>query len=154
MSSIGESDLLEAVNEIPKNLLNGLTFVLSGVFKEMGRDRLESFICEHGGRCTSAISGKTNYLVVGFRLEDGRQIVEGSKYKAAVEKKIPIFTELEFEAYIQKKSGNDDFCLSLRGKGMLTSIPEVAVAKESEPKPINKVVTSEMWTDRYKPKSV
>jgi hypothetical protein len=36
---------------------------------------------------------------------------------------------------------------------MLTSIPEVAVAKESDNKPITAVV-SEMWTDRYKPKSV
>lgn len=72
----------------------------------------------------------------------------------AVEKKITILTELEFEAFIQKKSGNDDFCLSLRGKGMLTSIPEAAVAKESEPKPFNKDLSSEMWTDRYKPKSV
>jgi hypothetical protein len=30
--SIADSDLLDAVNEVPKNLLNGLTFVLSGVF--------------------------------------------------------------------------------------------------------------------------
>jgi BRCT domain type II-containing protein len=75
ISSIGESDLLEAVNEVPKDLLNGLTFVLSGVFQEMGRERLESFICEHGGRCTSAISGKTNYLVIGYKLEDGREVV-------------------------------------------------------------------------------
>ena len=33
----------------------------------------------------SAVSGKTNYLVAGFEMEDGRPITEGSKYKAAIE---------------------------------------------------------------------
>lgn len=42
--SIGESELLDAVNEVPKNLLNGLKFVLSGVFQEMAREKLENFI--------------------------------------------------------------------------------------------------------------
>ena len=36
-----------------------------------------------GGRVTSAVSGKTDYLVVGEILEDGRPYTEGSKYKKA-----------------------------------------------------------------------
>ena len=107
--SIGESELLDAVNEVPANLLSGLTFVLSGVFQEMAREKLENFITEHGGRSTSAISGKTDYLVVGFKLEDGREVSSGNKYKTAAQKKVTILTETEFESFIKKKSGNDDF---------------------------------------------
>jgi BRCA1 C Terminus (BRCT) domain len=53
--------------------LAGMTFVLTGVYPEvgggsgldLGKGRVESFIASFGGRVTSAISGKTNYLVVG-----------------------------------------------------------------------------------------
>ena len=150
--SIGESELLDAVNEVPKNTLSGLTFVLSGVFQEIGREKLESFITEHGGRCTSAISGKTDYLVVGFKLEDGREVSTGNKYKTAIQKKITIFTESEFESFIKKKSGNDDFQFSVRRGGLLDLIPEVASVKEEEAK--GSAPPSDMWTERYKPKTV
>lgn len=33
-----------------------------------------------GGRVTSAISGKTNVLLHGYKLEDGREVTESSKY--------------------------------------------------------------------------
>lgn len=54
--------------EIPKgkaNCLNGLTFVLTGEFESMERDEAKAVIIELGGRVTSAISGKTNYIVAG-----------------------------------------------------------------------------------------
>ena len=35
----------------------------------------------------TAISGKTNYLVAGFEMDDGRAITEGAKYKEAKKKK-------------------------------------------------------------------
>lgn len=95
--SIGESELNDAVNEVPKNLFGGLTFVLSGVFQEMAREKVSNFITEHGGRSTSAISGKTDFLVVGFKLEDGRPIETGNKHKTAVQKNVPILSESEFE---------------------------------------------------------
>ena len=51
----------------------GKTFVLTGTFPEvgggaglnLGKSRLEEWIELFGGRNTSAISGKTNYLVIG-----------------------------------------------------------------------------------------
>jgi replication factor C subunit 1 len=151
--SIGESELLDAVNEVADDLLNGLTFVLSGVFQEMAREKLENFITEHGGRSTSAISGKTDFLVVGYKLEDGREVNSGNKYKTAITKKVPILTETEFESYIQKKSGNDDYQLSARRKGILDAIPEAAPIKEEEVKN-GAAPPCEMWTERYKPKTV
>lgn len=56
------------------DLLEGLTIVLTGVFQELGREKLENFINTHGGRCTGSVSGKTNYLITGHKLEDGREV--------------------------------------------------------------------------------
>ena len=36
----------------------------------------------------SAVSGKTNYLVAGTLLDDGRPVAESSKYRTAIEKKV------------------------------------------------------------------
>lgn len=68
--------------------LKGYTFVCSGILPNLGRDDCEDLIKTLGGRVTGAVSGKTDYLVVGNVLEDGRPYTEGSKYKKAVEKNI------------------------------------------------------------------
>lgn len=47
------------------------------------RDTLEKIIKENGGKVTGSVSGKTNYLIIGEVLEDGRAVEEGRKYKAA-----------------------------------------------------------------------
>lgn len=39
------------------------------------------------------MSGKTSYLVAGIEMDDGRRIEEGTKYKAAVAKNVPIIDE-------------------------------------------------------------
>ena len=41
----------------------------------------------------TAISGKTNYLVAGFEMDDGRAITEGAKYKEAKKKKVKIISD-------------------------------------------------------------
>lgn len=54
--------------EIPDgkpNCLAGLAFVLTGVFESMERDEAAAVIKSLGGRVTSALSGKTNYIVAG-----------------------------------------------------------------------------------------
>jgi replication factor C subunit 1 len=63
--------------------LEGLTIVCSGIFENISREKLEEFINAHGGRCTGSVSGKTSYLIVGYKLEDGRDVNQGSKYKKA-----------------------------------------------------------------------
>lgn len=47
------------------NKLNGLTFVVSGVFSSYGRDELKTLIKDNGGKVASSISSKTSYLVAG-----------------------------------------------------------------------------------------
>ena len=83
--------------EIPKDCdpraLCELTFVLTGVLNSLTREQAKTLILDHGGRVTTAVSGRTSYLVSGAELEDGRKASEGSKSKKAVELKIPIIDE-------------------------------------------------------------
>jgi NAD-dependent DNA ligase len=41
---------------------------------KISREKVEEFIRGKCGIVTSAVSGKTNYLIVGYKLEDGRDI--------------------------------------------------------------------------------
>ena len=43
----------------------------------------------------TSVSGKTNYLVAGFEMEDGRKITQGAQYKAAIQKKVKIISDLD-----------------------------------------------------------
>ncbi len=63
----------EEENEKPQ-CLAGLTIVVSGIFNDITREKLETLIAEYGGRCTGSVSGKTDYLVAGYKLEDGREV--------------------------------------------------------------------------------
>ena len=45
--------------------LNGLTFVISGVFEKYSRDEIKELIQQNGGKITGSISGKTSYLISG-----------------------------------------------------------------------------------------
>lgn len=69
------------------------------------------------------MSGKTDILVTGYKLEDGREVTQGSKYRNATDKGTEILTEDEFEERIKKLSGNEEFVLGQR-KATLESIPE------------------------------
>ena len=57
--------------------------MVSGIFNEISRDKLEQLIAEYGGRCTGSVSGKTDYLITGHKMEDGREVTQGGKYKNA-----------------------------------------------------------------------
>ncbi|KAL9189837.1 hypothetical protein ACHAXT_009512 [Thalassiosira profunda] len=52
---------------------------------ELSREAASDVVKSLGGRVTSAVSGKTDYLVLGCVLEDGRGPEEGSKYRKATE---------------------------------------------------------------------
>ena len=47
------------------NILDGNTFVISGVFEKVSRNELKKLIEDNGGKVSSSISSKTNYLVAG-----------------------------------------------------------------------------------------
>jgi DNA ligase (NAD+) len=47
------------------NKLEGQVFVVSGVFYQMSRNELKKAIEDNGGKVSSSISKKTNYIVAG-----------------------------------------------------------------------------------------
>lgn len=71
---LSKSSLAQQDDEIADDLLKGLTIVLTGVFELIGREKLENFISNHGGKCTGSISGRTTHLIIGVKLEDGREV--------------------------------------------------------------------------------
>lgn len=128
--------------------MQGMTIVLTGVMSIIGREKLEYFINSHGGRCTGSISGKTDYLITGTRLEDGREVCDGNKYKTAVQKGTTILDETKFEDLIRDLSGNKEFTLSMRKAGLMDD----AIAQKPLPAP--EPGQHQMWTDRYRPRTV
>lgn len=94
---------------ITPGCLQDITFVFTGILESISRDRITEFIKIAGGRVTTAVSSKTNYVVLGTVLEDGRPVQEGKKYLRAIElaptKGVQILhNDLELYQFIQKQS--------------------------------------------------
>lgn len=73
--------------------LEGLKIVASGEFESVSRKKLEEIIETLGGQKMSGVSSRTHYLIIGYKLEDGRQVTQGSKYAKAKKFGTPILTE-------------------------------------------------------------
>jgi DNA ligase (NAD+) len=69
--------------------LDGLRFVVSGVFETVSRDELKALIDSNGGKVVSSISAKTSYVVAGANMGP-------SKRAKAENLKVPIISEKEF----------------------------------------------------------
>ena len=76
------------------HILQGKSFVISGVFKEHSRDELKKLIEQNGGKNTSSISKKTTYLVAGDNMGP-------SKREKATFLEVSIISETEFIALLQ-----------------------------------------------------
>ena len=63
-----------------KGALGGENFVVSGVFENITREKLEEFIKQSGGKLVAGVSSKTDFLIVGKHLDDNRPVIEGGKY--------------------------------------------------------------------------
>ena len=50
------------------DILTGNSFVISGVFDKVSRNDLKKMIEDNGGKVSSSISSKTNYLVAGANM--------------------------------------------------------------------------------------
>jgi len=67
--------------------LSNLTFVISGVFENLSREEMKNLIEENGGRISSSISSRTNYLVAGKN-------VGPSKFSKANELGVQVINEV------------------------------------------------------------
>lgn len=70
-------------------ILEGKTFVVSGVFHQVSRNELKKLIEDNGGKVTGSISGNTDYVVAGDNMGP-------SKKTQAESKGVPIISEEEF----------------------------------------------------------
>lgn len=77
-------------------IFDGKTFVVTGTLQEYTRDEIHDLITQHGGRPSSSVSKKTDYVVAGEKA--------GSKRQKAEQLGIPILTEAEFVALLDEKS--------------------------------------------------
>ncbi|GAB3181810.1 NAD-dependent DNA ligase LigA [Telluribacter humicola] len=75
--------------EVESNLLEGKTFVISGVFQHFERDDLKQKIEANGGKVLSGVSGKLNFLLAGDNMGP-------SKLEKARKLGVTILSEEEF----------------------------------------------------------
>ncbi|ODM97807.1 Replication factor C subunit 1 [Orchesella cincta] len=80
--------------------LKNQVFVMAGVLHSMERDECKNLIIKYGGRVTTTVSGKTNYLIVG---ENPGQ----SSLKKAKQLKTPQITEDDLLEMIRNGTAQD-----------------------------------------------
>ena len=79
---------------VPDSFFSGKTFVVTGSLEGMTRTEASKEIKARGGKVTSSVTGKTDYLIAG----EGA----GSKYAKAVELDIPILSAADFFEKLQQ----------------------------------------------------
>tara|TARA_B100001248_G_C27296100_1_gene414873 strand:- start:236 stop:931 length:696 start_codon:yes stop_codon:yes gene_type:complete len=78
-----------------KQALAGKTFVITGKFAELTRDQLSEWIEQYGGKVSSSVSSKTDYIVAGESA--------GSKLDKAQKLGITIISDQALKQLIQEK---------------------------------------------------
>lgn len=135
--------------------MDGQTFVVTGVFERLTRDKIEEFIKTLGGRVTGSVSGKTSYLIAGHQLEDGRETSTSKKYITAHDRGVSILTEDEFEEMIRKKINKPAFVLEnyRNWKGAPVEEEEKVRPSVAPSYPTDgNSADTELWVDRYRPR--
>lgn len=85
-----ESEKKEAASDV----LNGASFVVSGVFSTFSRDEIKQLIEDNGGKNVSSVSAKTDYLLAGDKMGP-------AKLKKAEGLGVKIISEDDFIAMIK-----------------------------------------------------
>jgi DNA ligase (NAD+) len=75
--------------------LEGLVFVISGVFGRHSREELQQIIEDHGGKTSGSVSSKTSYVLAG-------EGIGPSKRETALKLGIPIISEEQFIAMLSR----------------------------------------------------
>ncbi|KAJ1514436.1 hypothetical protein HMI54_012257 [Coelomomyces lativittatus] len=135
-----ELDSFEIPPEGAENCLDGLTFVQTGEFKRLPREEVKDVVKRYGGRFTSAVSGKTSYLLVG---EEPGEV----KLKKAKELGTPILDEVGFYKLVKSKPLVTPTQIPPPQKQTIPLKPKETLASS----PISSSFS--LWTDKYKPTS-
>jgi DNA ligase (NAD+) len=86
--------MIEAPTQKLPQTLAGLTFVVTGGLNSFTRDGIAQTIADHGGKASSSVSKKTDYVLVGAD--------PGSKLAKAQELGVAIIDEDQFKALLAK----------------------------------------------------
>lgn len=76
-----------------KAVFAGKSSVVTGTLSKYTRDQMHELIDRHGGRASSSVSGKTDYLLAGEKA--------GSKLAMAEELGVSVISETDFERMIE-----------------------------------------------------
>ena len=93
LKSVGLQFNTQKVDKV-KNIFDGKTFVVSGVFNSYSRDELKSLIELYGGKNSSTITSNTNFLLAGNKMGP-------SKLKKAEDLGTKIISETDFNHMIK-----------------------------------------------------
>ena len=93
-SAAGVRMINEPTQLLPQTLA-GLTFVVTGGLESFSRDGISETITAHGGKAASAVSKKTDYVLVGSD--------PGSKLAKAQELGVPVIDEAKFKDLLAGK---------------------------------------------------
>ena len=86
--------VVQQTEQLPQTLA-GLTFVVTGGLESFSRDGISETIAAHGGKASSSVSKKTDYVLVGSD--------PGSKLAKAQELGVPIIDEARFKELLAGK---------------------------------------------------
>lgn len=78
----------DSVTDLPEQVLEGLTIVVTGTLEGFSRDSAKEAIVSRGGKAAGSVSKKTTYVVAGENA--------GSKETKARELGVPVLTEAQF----------------------------------------------------------
>jgi NAD-dependent DNA ligase len=117
-ASLMNKNVYEVINEawpfqIPthnstESPLGGLIVARTGVFQSnSNRDDIKKILESLGAKVLDSVSNKTDLLIYGQKLEDGRDSKEGSKYKEAKKLGTPTLSESEFTQLMMTRLGKN-----------------------------------------------
>jgi DNA ligase (NAD+) len=86
--------VVQQTEQLPQTLA-GLTFVVTGGLESFTRDGISETIAGHGGKASSSVSKKTDYVLVGSD--------PGSKLAKAQELGVPVIDEAKFKELLAGK---------------------------------------------------
>ena len=82
--------------KVESGKLEGMIFVVSGVFEHFSREEIKADIENHGGKVSGSISGKTTYLLAGEKMGPEKQ-------KKAEKLGVKILSEKEYQEMIAEE---------------------------------------------------
>ena len=98
---------------------------MNGTFKNIHRKALEELITKNKGKLHSTITGKTDFLIIGDIMEDGRKVEDGKKYQKAKKLCTRIMKEDEFEKYLKLRFKNPEYLLGQKIEQIIGDNEEV-----------------------------